>query len=253
MAPRGNLFDIASRAVPGRGKHQYRQSDDYTDNGGNRSPSLSSSDNHALSSSHHGNMQEVRYTDDLLVPPNLPFSEVTSGQYSNDGSQSRQSSYSDLTQLRLARKDDRPPSLSVNYVPTKFTKPHSQGEWAHRRAKIGGGRDAFAANAQRMGAQGTVDDDEGLVFELGKGGLKAKHKPKLRWNRFKWILFLANSVVSLEYGVPLFRAHPPQLIIYAMAGLVSCILVWINVFYQSDVIRVGNRTELIREFHLQQK
>jgi hypothetical protein len=38
-----------------------------------------------------------------------------------------------------------------------------------------------------------------------------------------------------------------QLLIYAMAGLVSCILVWINVFYQSDVIRVGNRTELIRE------
>lgn len=32
-----------------------------------------------------------------------------------------------------------------------------------------------------------------------------------------------------------------------MAGLISCILVWINVFYQSDVIRVGNRTELICE------
>lgn len=38
-----------------------------------------------------------------------------------------------------------------------------------------------------------------------------------------------------------------QLIIYALGTLICCILVWINVFYQSDVIRVGNRTELIRE------
>jgi hypothetical protein len=34
---------------------------------------------------------------------------------------------------------------------------------------------------------------------------------------------------------------------YGMAALVSAILVWLNVFYRSDVIRVGNRTELIRE------
>ena len=30
-----------------------------------------------------------------------------------------------------------------------------------------------------------------------------------------------------------------------MTTLVSAILVWLNVFYQSDVIRVGNRPELI--------
>lgn len=30
-----------------------------------------------------------------------------------------------------------------------------------------------------------------------------------------------------------------------MATLVCAILVWLNIFYQSDVIRVGNRTELI--------
>jgi len=35
--------------------------------------------------------------------------------------------------------------------------------------------------------------------------------------------------------------------LYGMAALVSAILVWLNVFYQSDVIRVGNRVELIRE------
>lgn len=34
--------------------------------------------------------------------------------------------------------------------------------------------------------------------------------------------------------------------LYGMAALVASILVWTNVFYHSDVIRVGNRTELIR-------
>jgi len=90
---------------------------------------------------------------------------------------------------------ERPASLSINYVPSKFTKLHSQGDYAHRRAKTGGGRDAFGRDAQRMGMMGTVDDDEGVVFQLGKGGLKKK-KPKLRWNRFKWVLFVANTVVS---------------------------------------------------------
>lgn len=36
-----------------------------------------------------------------------------------------------------------------------------------------------------------------------------------------------------------------QLLCYGMAALVSAILVWLNVFFHSDVIRVGNRTELI--------
>ena len=38
-----------------------------------------------------------------------------------------------------------------------------------------------------------------------------------------------------------------QLIAYGIAFLIASILVWLNVFYQSDVIRVGNRTELIRK------
>lgn len=36
-----------------------------------------------------------------------------------------------------------------------------------------------------------------------------------------------------------------QMIIYGLATLVSAILVWLNIFYNSDVIRVGNRVELI--------
>lgn len=38
-----------------------------------------------------------------------------------------------------------------------------------------------------------------------------------------------------------------------MATLICCILVWINVFYQSDVVRVGNRTELIRKLFPQSR
>lgn len=199
MPGKGKIFDLASRAVPRRQQQQQRPVSDasYGNDSYNRSASPASSYDQ-MSSNAHGAPQEVSYGDPLLIPPNLPFSEVTGGVYgSQDGHSSRQSSYHDLTDLQSNSKSGRAPSLSINYVPTKFTKLHTQGEWAHRRAKQGGGRDAFAANAQRMGDLGTVDDDEGLVFQLGKGGLKAKHqKKKLRWNRFKWALFIANSVVS---------------------------------------------------------
>lgn len=47
-----------------------------------------------------------------------------------------------------------------------------------------------------MGQVGTVDDDEGVIFQVSESGLKKK-KPKLRWNRFKWVLFFATSVVRV--------------------------------------------------------
>ncbi|BEI86599.1 hypothetical protein CcaverHIS002_0608860 [Cutaneotrichosporon cavernicola] len=231
MSARNKLADLASRARP---RHQNRARDSGADQDahfGQRSPSPGSSNDHFSGSYDHSRpMQEVQYQDALLVPPNLPFSEVTGGQYS-DGGSSRDMSYTDLAALRARNKDSRPASLSlsINYVPTKFSKLHAPGDYAHRRAKQGGGRDAFAAGAARMGEPGLVDDDEGLVFQVGKGGLKAKHKPKLRWNRFKWILFCANCV----------------LFVYGMAGLICSILVWINVFFRSDILRVGNRDELI--------
>lgn len=142
-----------------------------------------------LSSNNHGQPQEVSYRiDDDLVPPVAPFAPQADSALS-----SRRSSIS-----FLADKDslkNRASSLSLNYVPAKFTRLHAPGDYAHRR-KQGGGRDAFASNAQRMGQVGTVDDDEGVIFQISESGLKRK-KPKLRWNRFKWVLFLANSVVSV--------------------------------------------------------
>jgi hypothetical protein len=145
--------------------------------------------------------EQVRYHDDL-VPPALPFGD-SRPRFPNSGSgsglSSRRSSFSSDGGKGSSKNLARPASLSVNYVPTKFTRLHAPGDYAHRRAKEGGGRDAFAKNASRMGVMGVADDDEGVVFQLGKGGLKKK-KPKLRWNRFKFVLFGANSVVSRATG-----------------------------------------------------
>lgn len=189
------LFGLASRVVPNRFSHsdstRHLAPHNPSEQDYNR-PSYSSPYARAASpafSDHsvQGSMpQEVAYPDDL-APPIVP--------YAGPGLGSRRSSQSSVKTPDSPSKP-RPQSLSVNYVPAKFTKRHEPGSWAHRRAKQGGGRDAFAKNAQRMGDLGTVDDDEGVVFQLGKGGLKAKKKPKLRWNRFKWVLFVANSIVS---------------------------------------------------------
>ncbi|RSH92170.1 hypothetical protein EHS25_008585 [Saitozyma podzolica] len=210
---RSKLLSLASRAMPSNSRYSERLSS------APNSPSIPT-DITLRPPSPAGST-----SGDALAPPSMPFANRAEG----NGLSSRRSSVSSKGTLEAGSiRGGRPNSLSVNYVPAKFTKLHAPGDWAHRRAKIGGGRDAFAKDAQRMGKMGTVDDDEGVVFQLGKGGLKKK-KPKLRWNRFKWILFGANGV----------------LICYGLATLVSAILVWLNVFYQSDVIRVGNHTELI--------
>lgn len=51
----------------------------------------------------------------------------------------------------------------------------------------------------------------------------------MRWNKFKWILFISNVVVSA----------------YSLVALVFCILTWLDAFGHADVVRVGNRAELI--------
>lgn len=180
-----------------------------------RSPSLNNTDDT------HGRPEMVSYNDDELLPPNVPYAD--SPRRRNDSAtSSRRSSFSSLKEMvrggssgggaggsAPASIKERPASLSVNYVPAKFTARRDGGlrarnprkgggaSGAPAGAKVGGGRDAFAKNAQRMGDMGTVDDDEGVVFQLGKGGLQRKNKPKLRWNRFKFVLFAANCCVSM--------------------------------------------------------
>ncbi|KAG2008012.1 tetraspanin Tsp2 [Coprinopsis cinerea AmutBmut pab1-1] len=115
-------------------------------------------------------------------------------------------------------------SLSVNYLPSKFS-----GALLSRRSsrvdlggaggggdgkevvdvpKSGGGTAAFKSNEQRIG---------------GASG------QKLRWTRFKWILFFTNLLLSL----------------YSLGTFIVCLLTWFDVWKHAEVIRFGNRTELV--------
>ncbi|OCH87543.1 tetraspanin Tsp2 [Obba rivulosa] len=161
-----------------------------------------------------------------LEPPNLPFG-------------SRNSSF-----RSLSPKNDNPfasdtksmaPSLSVNYLPSKFSGtlltggPKRRKNWKgaadEMMPKRGGGREAFRSNEARMPGEGD-DDYDGIDFGTREGG---RTKPKLRWTRFKWALFVSNIIFT---G-------------YTLAGLIACLLIWFNVWTHADIIRVGNRTELI--------
>jgi hypothetical protein len=54
-------------------------------------------------------------------------------------------------------------------------------------------------------------------------------KPRLRWNRFKWLLFVANVALTA----------------YSMLALIVVLLTWFNVWQHADILRVANRSELI--------
>ncbi|KAF8167113.1 tetraspanin Tsp2 family [Crassisporium funariophilum] len=109
-------------------------------------------------------------------------------------------------------------SLTVNYLPSKFSSSlGSAGGVRYRKSgkggdepnfpKRGGGLEAFRTNESRM--------------PQGKG--------RLRWNKFKWILFFTNTLLTL----------------YSLAALVVCLLTWFDVWENADVIRAGNRSELV--------
>lgn len=151
-----------------------------------------------------------------LHPPNVPFGSLRPGsQLSAD---SRSSSRQNLTE---------PLSLSVTYLPTKFSRPLSPGI-SYRKAnkagnglvKRGGGTRAFGPGASRM--PGENDEDYDGVDPGSKGG-------KLRWNRFKWILFGTNTILTL----------------YSLAALIFTLLIWFNVWTEADIITIGNRGELV--------
>ena len=65
--------------------------------------------------------------------------------------------------------------------------------------KHGGGVDAFRSGEARMPGERDEDDYDGLWFggnhDMPREAGPAKNK--LRWNRFKWMLFLANVLVII--------------------------------------------------------
>ena len=109
-------------------------------------------------------------------------------------------------------------SLTVNYLPNKFSNPTLASAGARRRnrmamakgrrdlspgegivPKMGGGIDAFRSGESRIGGPG--DEDDEMEVEDGSGsrrfqkGTREKGHKKLRWNRFKWVLFCTNLTV----------------------------------------------------------
>ncbi|KAG8993596.1 hypothetical protein FRB94_010679 [Tulasnella sp. JGI-2019a] len=152
-----------------------------------------------------------------LQPPAAPFANSYRNSSSSAGS----------SKLDLDNASNS--NLSVSYLPAKFSRPHSPGI-SYRKAnknrgdggalRRGGGRDAFATGASRM--PGAGDDDYDGIDPGGKQGT-------LRWNRFKWILFTTNSMLTL----------------YSSACLVFVLLVWFNIWTNAEVMLVGNRPELI--------
>ncbi|KAF8802807.1 hypothetical protein BYT27DRAFT_7111548 [Phlegmacium glaucopus] len=149
-------------------------------------------------------------------------------------------------------------SLSVNYLPSKFSSGvlagggGGGGETRRRPVtrdrddfigssvpKMGGGIDAFKSGEARMGGEGDGDEDDDDDDDGGSGkkwfmrGRKAGdtqglHK-KLWWNKFKWILFAANATLTT----------------YSFIALIFCLMTWFNIWAKADIIRVGNRPELI--------
>ncbi|CCO26999.1 tetraspanin Tsp2 family [Rhizoctonia solani AG-1 IB] len=141
-----------------------------------------------------------------LAPPSAPFAKrqsmVSTGSASPSASQKN---FRDSA------------SLSINYVPAKFSRPHSPGIHNRKGGKV--------AEPKR---DRDDEDYEGVQFGGGPGWSSNK-KPRLRWNRFKWILFILNILLT----------------IYTLTGLIFCLLTWFNVWTHADIVRVGNTTELI--------
>lgn len=124
-----------------------------------------------------------------LEPPSAPFASRRESSRS----------FSPGNSPLLKDSDKLSTSLSVNYLPSKFsnavvTKRRKSGKGAggHMLPKQGGGREAFRSNEARMPGEGD-DDYDGMEFNK-EGG---RTRPKGHWNRFKWCLFVANTLVSL--------------------------------------------------------
>jgi hypothetical protein len=102
---------------------------------------------------------------------------------------------------------DSQTSLAVNYIPSKFSPAMINNNVGPRRRKgkgglgdmvpkRGGGVEAFASGQARMPSVNDedydgVDDTKNIIKRSGR----------LRWNRFKWLLFFANTLVCPLSGV----------------------------------------------------
>ncbi|KAF9479647.1 hypothetical protein BDN70DRAFT_894757 [Pholiota conissans] len=161
--------------------------------------------------------------DGLLNLLNAPFAGANSlGYLGSRGNLSLSSAVSSTNNI----------SLSVNYLPAKtsVSPVAPMGAGARSRKK----RPVDVINIPKWG--GGQD-----VFKSGEARMSEK---RLRWNKFKWILFVTNTCSCL--GGLVHYVHLLQsLIVYSLGALLIVLLTWFDVFPHSDVVRIANRPELI--------
>ncbi|KAF7341790.1 hypothetical protein MSAN_02033800 [Mycena sanguinolenta] len=144
-----------------------------------------------------------------------------------------------------ASKKDRPTSPApsthshtLNYLPSKFSHVMVSRRRNHEKGlppaavpgmPRGGGVAAFRADAARMPSEGDEDYDGVDVRRQSLfPPLSALANRKLRWTRFKSILFFANVILS----------------IYSLTALIFVILTYLRTLSDARVILVANGTEL---------
>ncbi|ESK92608.1 tetraspanin tsp2 family [Moniliophthora roreri MCA 2997] len=111
-----------------------------------------------------------------------------------------------------SRRDTASISLSVDYLSFKFPEallaPKSQRQRGKAaEPKRGGGIESFRSGGVKMPEEGDEECDgiSGGCF----GGSAATRSGKLmKWNEFKWILFIVNALLSM----------------YSLTALVFCLL-----------------------------
>ena len=147
-------------------------------------------------------------------------------------------------------------SLVVNYLPSKFSNGVLSDSFGKRR------RLPHYRNDSSLGGALIPKSDSGLDhYDVGDHALERpvardgkaspllqikKAERGLRWNRFKWVLFFTNILVMTSRSYSSSRNwHTIQLTIYSLVGLLLCLMTWFNTFQRADIIRVGNRPELI--------
>ncbi|EDR03560.1 tetraspanin Tsp2 family [Laccaria bicolor S238N-H82] len=167
--------------------------------------------------------------------PNLSYSYNAPGSPSSRNDSFGPDSKGDMSMLSKGDMSTASSSvsLSVNYLPSKFS--NSMLAYPKNRKskkginpgypKMGGGVEAFRTGEARMG--GENEDEDGVPTR--KSWFGARPNKKLRWNRFKWVLFTANTLLTL----------------YSLCSLIICLLIWFDVWSHADVVRVGNRPELV--------
>ncbi|PPQ78235.1 hypothetical protein CVT24_006426, partial [Panaeolus cyanescens] len=155
---------------------------------------------------------------DFLNPPSAPFARTGSSGGLNlnlNGLSTPRDGVGSATGSNL--------SLSVNYLPSKFSSAlMTPGTGARFRNKArSSGVDSDSAGVPKRGG--------GLeAFKSGESRMP-QGRNRLRWNKFKWWLFFANTLLTL----------------WSFVALVVALLTWFDVWENSDVIRTGNRPELI--------